>query len=97
MIKTLPPQATLRVVARPTKISESSLSRSDGAILLLQRGTDISARLQALPLGATWLALLDHERRAGNEWPVLVARLPNRRQTLAAVGFVKPRSRRHEA
>jgi leucyl aminopeptidase len=92
MIKTLPPQATLRVVARPTGISESSLSRSDGAILLLERGTDISARLQALPLGATWLALLDHERRAGNEWPVLVARLPNRRQTLAAVGFVKPRA-----
>ena len=92
MIKTLPPQATLRVVARPTAMSESSLPTSDGAILLLERGTDIPARLQALPLGATWLALLDHERRAGTEWPVLVVRLPNRRQTLAAVGFVKPRA-----
>ena len=90
MITTLPPPNTLRVVARPVGHTESALARSDGVVLLIERGTDAVARLEALPFGATWRALLEHERRAGNEWPVLVTRLPNRRHTLAAVGFVKP-------
>ncbi|HET7203024.1 MAG TPA: M17 family metallopeptidase [Steroidobacteraceae bacterium] len=61
-------------------------------VLLVERGTDATAALAALPYGAAWRALLEHERQAGNEWPVLVTRLPNRRHTLAAVGFVKPRA-----
>jgi leucyl aminopeptidase len=90
MIPTLPPTSTVRVATRDTRLSDSSLARADGLLLLLERGTDAPTRLAALPFGETWRELLQRERRAGTEWPVLVARLPNRRHTLAAVGFVKP-------
>ncbi|HET9694077.1 MAG TPA: M17 family metallopeptidase [Steroidobacteraceae bacterium] len=92
MIPTLPPRNSLRVVARPSEASEASLAESDAVVLVLERGAAADARLAALPFGAAWRVLLDHERRAGNEWPVLVTRLPNRRHTLAALGFVKPRA-----
>jgi leucyl aminopeptidase len=90
MIPTLPPLQNVRVVARPFAPTDATLAKSDGAALLLERGPEAAARLRALPHGETWRALIERETRAGNEWPLLVARLPNRRHTLVAVGFVKP-------
>jgi leucyl aminopeptidase len=86
----LPPASSVRVITRRFALSEDGLASADAAAIVLPRTPGSAARVAALPHGALWKALLARERRAGNEWPVLVARLPNRRHTLAAVGFVKP-------
>jgi len=92
MIATLPPPIAARVTTTGGDVSESALAAADAAVLVLDRAPDVAQRLAALPFGALWQALLGHERRAGNEWPILVTRLPNERQTLAAVGFVRARA-----
>jgi leucyl aminopeptidase len=90
MIATLPPASAVRLTASRTRLSVNSLAKCDGVVLLLERAPDAPRTLRSLPFGSAFQALLQHERQAGNEWPVLVTRLPNRRQTLAAIGFVKP-------
>ena len=89
MIPTLPPPSTVRVATVAAGISEASIAESDALVLVLERTADVAERLATLPFGAQLQALLRHERSAGNEWPVLVTRLPNARQTRAAVGFIK--------
>jgi leucyl aminopeptidase len=90
MIATLPPPTAVRVTTTGASLSEAALAPSDAAVLVLERAADVVQALAALPFGALWQTLYEHERRGGNEWPVLVTRLPNERQTLAVVGFVKP-------
>src|SRR5512145_3253952 len=90
MMPMLPPTRAVRVDAAPRALTESGLERADGALLLLPRSTEAAQRVAGLPFGRLWRDLLERERRAGSEWPVLVTRLPNRRGTLAAVGFVRP-------
>ncbi|MGI9247070.1 MAG: hypothetical protein ACR2I8_10290, partial [Steroidobacteraceae bacterium] len=90
MIATLPPEMPVRVVARPASVSEETLARSDAAVVLLEKTDAGRKRLATLPHAALWTALLGSARRAGNEWPTLVTRLPNRRHTLAVVAFTRP-------
>jgi leucyl aminopeptidase len=90
MIATLPPPGAIRVTSLRAGISAATLARTDAVVLVLERTADVARRLAGLPFGALWQALLRHERRAGNEWPVLVTRLPNDRQTLAVAGFARP-------
>ena len=90
MIDTLPPQSTIEVTTRRFQISDTALARCDAAVVVAERGADAETTLAGLPAGGALRALLGHERRAGNEWPVLVTRLANRRHTLVVVGFVKP-------
>jgi leucyl aminopeptidase len=90
MMPMLPPTRAVRVDAAPRALTESGLERADGALLVLPRSNEALRRVAGLPFGRLWRDLLERERRAGSEWPVLVTRLPNRRGTLAAVGFVRP-------
>ena len=90
MIATLPPQNHVRVTTGAIAISETTLAKADAVVIAFERGAAAVARLEAVPFGALLRPLFERERAAGNEWPVLVTRLPNRPQTLAAVGFVKP-------
>jgi leucyl aminopeptidase len=90
MIATLPPPVPLSVVAKPFTATEQRIAKADGAVFLVQRSSTAEAQLAALPHGATWKLLFEQETRAGREWPTLVTRLPNRRHTLAVVGFVRP-------
>jgi leucyl aminopeptidase len=92
MIATLPPPSAVRVTTTGAALSETTFESFDAVVLVLERTPDLVQRLAALPSGALWRTLLQHERRAGNEWPVLVTRLPNERQTLAAVGFVRTKA-----
>jgi leucyl aminopeptidase len=90
MIATLPPQSHVRVTTGAIAITETSLAKADAVVIAFERGADAVARLEAVAFGALLRPLFERERAAGHEWPVLVTRLPNRRQTLAAIGFVKP-------
>ena len=90
MIATLPPASSVSVVSKPAALTEERLARADGAVVVLERTAAGRESVAGLPGGAALAALLAHEARAGNEWPTLVTRLPNRRHTLIVVGFLKP-------
>ncbi|HXW09320.1 MAG TPA: M17 family metallopeptidase [Steroidobacteraceae bacterium] len=92
MIATLPPPTAVRVTTTGPALTEQALAELDAVVLLLDRAPDVAQTLATLPFGALWQALLAHERRAGNEWPILATRLPNGRQTLAVAGFVRTKS-----
>jgi len=83
----LPPEDRIAVRARPARTSESSLARADAAAFVIAE-RDPSAALAALPHASLWQALYRGARRA-SKTPLLVARLPNSRHTLAAVAFLR--------
>jgi leucyl aminopeptidase len=90
MLELLPPDPTPDLSVQPFTLGEQSLARADGAVLLLDRGKPAEKALGKLPHAALWRALLRAQLRGGHdEYPTLVTRLPNRRHTLAVVGFVK--------
>lgn len=88
----LPPVSDIRASARPIDLSEATFARADAAIVLFEKSASQQKALARLPHAALWRALYAAESRSGQEAPVLVARLPNRRHTLVAVGFVPPQS-----
>jgi leucyl aminopeptidase len=90
MIATLPPPSTVSVVAKPAGLTEARLARADAAVIVLERTPDARTQLSALPGGAAIDDLFARELQAGNDWPVLVTRLPNRRHTLVVIGFLRP-------
>jgi leucyl aminopeptidase len=83
----LPPETNCAVRRRPAAASENGLARADAAAFMIDDG-DPSAALARLPHAALWRALYGQARRSSTT-PLLVARLPNARHTLAAVGLVK--------
>jgi leucyl aminopeptidase len=91
MFELLPPDAAPDLSVKPFALSEQSLARADGAVLLLDRRKPAEKALGDLPHAALWRALLRAQQRGGHDdYPTLATRLPNRRHTLAVVGFVKP-------
>jgi leucyl aminopeptidase len=86
----LPPESDIRASARPVQLSEATVARADAAIVLLEKSASAHKALGRMPQAALWRALYAAESRSGHEAPLLVARLPNRRHTLVAVGFVPP-------
>ncbi|MDH4313175.1 MAG: M17 family metallopeptidase [Gammaproteobacteria bacterium] len=90
MQKVIPPELRIDVTAKPLVLSGAALSRADGAVVLLEKTASPGKALQKLPQAAMWRKLLRAHQRSGQESPILVTRLPNRSQTLVAVGFVKP-------
>ncbi|HEX9207516.1 MAG TPA: M17 family metallopeptidase [Steroidobacteraceae bacterium] len=89
-ISLLPPESDLQVTARPLELSEAAVARADGAVLLLEKSATPAKALAGLPHAGLWQALYAAQSRGGQDAPILVTRLPNRRHTLAVVGFVKP-------
>ena len=89
-MKFLPPEAPIEVVARDSAASEAALARADAAVFLLERPAT-EAALRRLPHAPLWSAL-HRAQRASDPHGCLVARLPNARHTLVAVGFVEPRA-----
>ena len=88
MQKLIPPELKIDVSAKPLALSDTTLSRADGAVILLEKAARPDKAVDTLPQAALWRKLLHAQRRRGQEAPVLVTRLPNRRQTLVVVGFV---------
>jgi len=89
MQELLPSELKIEVKAKPFALTEAALARADGVIVLLERTANPGKALRKLPNAALWQALYAAEARRGSETPILVARLSNRRHTLAVVGFVK--------
>ena len=83
----LPPDIEVEVRRRPARVSEAALARADAAAFALDE-RDPAGALAGLPHASLWTALHRRARR-GDAPPLLVARLPNARHTLAAVGFLK--------
>jgi leucyl aminopeptidase len=90
MQKVLPPELKIDVSARPLALSDTTLSRADGAVILLEKQAGQDKAVDTLPQAAVWRKLLHAHQRRGHESPILVTRLPNGRQTVTVVGFVKP-------
>jgi leucyl aminopeptidase len=91
MLELLPPDAAPGLSVKPFPLDERSLARADGAVLLLDRSRPAEKALGKLPHAALWRSLLRaHQLGGHDEFPTLATRLPNRRHTLAVVGFVKP-------
>jgi leucyl aminopeptidase len=86
----LPPESAVLASARPLELSEAAVARADAAIVLLEKSATPGKALSKLPHAALWRALYAAESRNGQDAPLLVARQPNRRHTLVAVGFLKP-------
>ncbi len=82
----LPPEADFALRRRPAAASEAGLARTDAAAFMVG-DADPAAALAQLPHAALWQSLYRKASRAPTP-PLLVARLPNARHTLAAVGFV---------
>jgi len=85
----LPPESTIDVRGRKGAPDQASLARADGVVFVLP-ADDIERALARLPNAPLWASLYRNAKRA-NKSPVLVARLPNARHTLAVVGFAKTR------
>jgi leucyl aminopeptidase len=91
MFELLPPDAAPSLSVKSFALSEQSLARADGAVLLLDRSRPAEKALGSLPHAALWRSLLRARLRGGHDdYPTLATRLPNRRHTLAVVGFAKP-------
>jgi len=84
----LPPETDFAVRRRPAALSEKVLARADAAAFLVG-DADPRAALAGLPHAPLWQSLYRKSGRT-SPTPLLVTRLPNARQTLAAVGFVGP-------
>jgi leucyl aminopeptidase len=85
----MPPELGIEVSVKPLALSEATLARADAAIVLLERKPALDKMVARLPHAALWRRLLQAHRQDGRDVPLLVSRLPNRRHTLVAVGFVK--------
>ncbi|RPI12226.1 MAG: leucyl aminopeptidase family protein [Lysobacterales bacterium] len=84
----LPPASKVDVLRTAAVPSETTLARADAAAFVLP-AAEPEKSLAALPHAQLWQAL--HRRaRGSSKTPLLVSRLPNRRHTLAAVGFLRP-------
>jgi leucyl aminopeptidase len=90
MQKVIPPELRIDVSVKPLVLSDATLSRADGAVVLLEKKAGRDKSVDQLPQAAVWRKLLRAHLRSGQESPILVTRLPNRSQTLVVVGFVKP-------
>ena len=90
MQKVIPPELKIDVSVQPLVLSDATLSRADGAVVLLEKKAGQDKAVDKLPQAAVWRKLLRAHQRSGQESPILVTRLPNRNQTLVVVGFVKP-------
>ena len=84
----LPPASKVDVLRAAAVPSEATLARADAAAFVLP-AAEPEKSLAALPHAELWQALHQHARRS-SKTPLLVSRLPNRRHTLAAVGFLRP-------
>jgi leucyl aminopeptidase len=85
----LPTDLTVDIRGRKGAPGEASVARADGAVFVVPDGLGERA-LAHLPHAALWKALHRSARRA-SKTPVLIARLPNARHTLAVVGFAAAR------
>ena len=90
MQKVIPPELKIDVSAKRFALSDTTLSRADGAVILLEKAARLDKAVDTLPQAAVWRKLLQAHQRSGQESPILVTRLANRSQTLVVVGFVKP-------
>jgi leucyl aminopeptidase len=90
MQKLIPPELKIDVSAKRFALSDTTLSRADGAVILLEKAAQLDKAVDTLPQAAMWRKLLAAHQRSGQESPILVTRLANRSQTLVVVGFVKP-------
>jgi leucyl aminopeptidase len=84
----LPPELKIDVRARSGLPTAAGHARADAVIVLLE-GSDPEQALARLPEADLWRKLYRAARR-GTPLPLLVARLPNARHTLAVVSFAKP-------
>jgi leucyl aminopeptidase len=86
-MQVLPPETRAVVRRKPAGASETGLARADAAAFVVTDRDPVAA-LGKLPHAPLWQALY---RSAGHgpKMPLLVARLPNSRHTLAAVGFLR--------
>ena len=85
----IPPELDVDVGIRAFALSDAALARADAAIVVLEQGAGDERAVARLPQAALWKKLLQAHRDAGQESPVLAARLPNRRHTLVVVGFAR--------
>ncbi|MGB5102684.1 MAG: M17 family metallopeptidase [Steroidobacteraceae bacterium] len=85
----LPTDLTVEIRGRKGAPGEASVARADGVVFVVPDGLGERA-LAGLPHAALWKSLHRSARRA-TKTPVLVARLPNARHTLAVVGFAAAR------
>ena len=84
----LPPETQIVLRRRATPASEAGLARAD-AVAFVIADADPSGAIARLPHAGLWQGLYRSVKRAAKT-PLLVTRLPNARQTLAAVGFLRP-------
>jgi leucyl aminopeptidase len=90
MQKVLPPELKIDVSAQPLALSDATLARADGAVVMLEKTPRTTGVVEELPQAVLWRKLLQAAQRSGQEAPMLVSRLSNRNQTLVVVGFLKP-------
>ena len=84
----LPPETKIALRRRTTPASEAGLARADAAAFVIA-DADPAAAIARLPHARLWQGLYRSVKRVAKT-PLLVTRLPNARQTLAAVGFLRP-------
>jgi len=83
----LPPELNVEVRGRAGTATATVVARSDGAVFVLDEAR-AEAALTRLPHAELWLRLHRAAKR-DSPMPVLSARLPNARHTLAVVAFAK--------
>jgi len=83
----LPPESRVGVRGRSGGPTESTHSRADGVIFVLD-AADPERALAGIPHAGLWQKLYRAAKRE-SPLPLLATRLPNARQTLAAVAFAK--------
>ena len=94
MADLLPPELKIKVSARPMNLSDTTLERADAAVVVLERAADTAAAtaaahaaLGALPHAQLWQRLHRAAVKAGQETPILAARLAT--WTLAAAPTIR--------
>jgi leucyl aminopeptidase len=87
VMQILPPESKVSVRRRTTPASETGISRAD-AVAFVIADADPAGALARLPHARLWQVLHRSSKRAAKP-PLLVTRLPNARQTLAVVGFLR--------
>ena len=87
----LPPETKIALRRRAAPASEAGLARADAAVFVIADANPAAA-IARLPHARLWQSLHRSVRRVAKT-PLLVTRLPNARQTLAAVGFLRPGGR----
>lgn len=82
-----PPETPIALRRRTAPPSEAGLARADAAVFVIA-DADPAGSLAGLPHARLWQNLHRSVRRAART-PLLVTRLPNARQTLTAIGFLR--------